>query len=128
VRGVAIDSLPRTKGTFSEVALVIRMALGADEADVEDTGTDKCSGSISTMASSGRASLCDSSRRSATRSRRQAILTVSRRPSAHFTEAELEEEMRDFAVVGLREEVADTVDEERPRESKEEVLLNPVEI
>ena len=55
-------------------------------------------------------------------------MTVSRRPSAHFTEAELEEEMRDFAVVGLREEVADTVDKERPRESKEEVLLNPVEI
>jgi hypothetical protein len=36
--------------------------------------------------------------------------------------------MRDFAVVGLREEDADTVDEERPRESKEEVLSNPVEI
>jgi hypothetical protein len=36
--------------------------------------------------------------------------------------------MRDFAVVGLREEVADTVDEERPRESQEEVVLNPVEI
>jgi hypothetical protein len=54
-------------------------------------------------------------------------LTVSRRPSAHFTEAELDEEMRDFAVVGLSDEVADTVDEERPREL-EEVLLNPVEI
>ena len=123
MRGVAIDSLPS-----SEAALVIRMGLGTDEADVEDTGPDEYSGNISTMAPLGRASLCDSSCRSATRSRRQAIVTVSRRPSAHFTEAELEEEMRDFAVVGLREEVADTVDEERPRESKEEVLLNPVEV
>jgi len=49
-------------------------------------------------------------------------------PSTHFTEAELEEEMRDFAVVGLREEVADTVDDERPYESKGEILLNPVEV
>ena len=104
------------------------MGLGAGEADVEDTGPDEYSGNMSTIAPLGRASLCDSSRRSATRSRRQAILTVSRRPSTHFTEAELEEEMRDFAVVGLREEDADTVDEERPRESREEVLFNPVEI
>jgi hypothetical protein len=105
--------------------LVIRMGLGADEADVEDTAPDECSGNISP---SGRASLCDSSRRSAKRSRRQAILTVSMCPSTHFTEAELDEEMRDFAVVGLREEVADTVDDERPHESKGEVLLNPVEV
>ena len=103
----------------------MRMGLGADEADVKDTGPDECSGNTSTML--GRASLRDSSRRSATRSRRQAILTVSRRPSIHFTEAELEEEMRDFAFVGLREEVEVTVDEERARESREE-LLDPVEV
>jgi len=55
-------------------------------------------------------------------------LTVSSRPSIHFTEAEPEEEMRDFADVGLREETAEVVEEERPREPKEEVSLSPVEI
>lgn len=102
----------------------MRMGLGAGEAGVKYSGPDECS---CTTAPSGRGSLCDSSCRSATRSRRQAILTVSRRPSTHLTEAELEE-MCDFAVVGLRDEVADTVDEERPRESKEEILLDLVEI
>jgi hypothetical protein len=34
--------------------------------------------------------------------------------------------MRDFADVGFREEAADTVDEERLRESNEGLLLNAV--
>jgi hypothetical protein len=54
------------------------------------------------------------------RSRRQANLTVSRRSSTHLTEAELVEEMRDFAEASLREEAVDTVDEERPRRSESE--------
>ena len=48
------------------------------------------------------------------RSRRQATLTVSGWSSTHLTEAELEEEMRDFVDVGFRKEVADAVDAERP--------------
>jgi hypothetical protein len=49
------------------------------------------------------------------RSRRQATRTVSKRSSTHLTEAELEDEMRDMADLGLREEAAETVDEEQVR-------------
>jgi hypothetical protein len=48
------------------------------------------------------------------RSRRRATLTVSGQSSTHLTEAEPEEDMRDFVDVGFRKEVADTVDAERP--------------
>lgn len=48
------------------------------------------------------------------RSRRQATRTVSKRSSTHLAEAELEDEMRDTADLGLREEAAETVDEEQP--------------
>jgi hypothetical protein len=129
--GVAINSFPRTECPPPEVALVVRIGLGADEADIEDTGSDEYSGNISTIAPRGRVSLespRNPSRLSATRSRRRATLTVSGHCSTHLTEAELEEELRDFADVSFREEIADTVDEERPRQSKEEVLLNPVVI
>lgn len=121
MHGVAIDPLPGA-------SLVVRLGLGADEADVEDTGADECSGNISTIVPRGRVCLesrCNSSRRSAARSRRRSTLTVSGHSPTHLTEVELEEEMRDFADVGFREEAADTVDEERPRESDEGLLVNP---
>ena len=93
----------------------VRIDLGADEADFEDTARGVCSGNMSTIAPRACASLeplCISSVRSAMRSRRQATLTVSRRSSTHFTGAELED---DFVDVGFKEEAADAVEEERPR-------------
>lgn len=59
------------------------------------------------------------------RSRRQATLTVSRRSSTHLTGPELEEDTRDFVDVSFREDAADTVEEERPRWSREGAFSEP---
>ena len=83
------------------------------EVAFDDTGPDDFSRRTSATLARERApveSRCVPSRRS----RRQATRTVSKRSSTHLTEAELEDEMRDIADPGLREEAAETVDEEHP--------------
>jgi hypothetical protein len=105
----------------------MRIGVGADgsEVDFADAGRDLCFGNISTIVPRGRApaeSHCAASCRSETRSRRQATLTVSRQSSAHLTEAEPEDEMRDFVGLDVWEDAADTVDEKRLRPSGERLL------
>jgi hypothetical protein len=124
LHGVAAGLLLGILCPSTKVSSTARDVVGADRANFEDNVRDECPGNTSTIAPRGRTSfesLCLSSHRSETHSRRQATLTVSRRSPTHLTEAE-PEELRDFAEVGFREEAAETVDEEGMWHSGERIL------